>query len=610
MRAMGRGALRVLRGGALPLGAALLLAGCASMPSGGEVRKVDNGQQADDNPRVLVYGIPPHPGESAAEIVSGFLEATTSGEPDFATAKKYLTRALEQRWDPKARITVLSSSPQSDGGTDFAPKATGVVIGVSGSKTAQVDAKHAYSPNGGAFHTSVHLVKQGNEWRIDRLDDGLILSASDFQRIYHSVNMYYFAQLGPDGQRSGSRQQTLVADPVYLRKQQTDSLADTVSALLGGPTTWLAPAVASAAPSGVRLYSKGTGQGVLVDDSQRLKVRLDKKADRLGHDQCMRLAAQLFATVQGQASAKLASAEVQRADGATICSLPSSQALTPTDMVGSTSKRYFIGSEQHQLYELAGQDTAASPVQGPFGSAKADLVSVAVRRDGEMAAGVRSDGHLVVGSFTDGDSFRASQLTSSAQNPKNGLSAPSWDGFDDLWVADRSPAISRLYVLPGGTGAPALVDVPGLEGRVESLRVASDGVRIVLVVDEGGNKTLQLGLIQRGGTLDQPQFSVKNLRDLTPAGESVSSVSWAGPSQLVMQGSDIGGGGQQIHYVSTDGSVAAALESIGEAVSVAASEDPTRPLQVASSNGYIYWLPDDSNWKRVTPKGGSPVYPG
>jgi two-component system sensor histidine kinase MtrB len=35
----------------------------------------------------------------------------------------------------------------------------------------------------------------------------------------------------------------------------------------------------------------------------------------------------------------------------------------------------------------------------------------------------------------------------------------------------------------------------------------------------------------------------------------------------------------------------------------------SRPL-LASYNGSVYWLPDDSNWKQVRPKGGSPVYPG
>ncbi|UWE08181.1 LpqB family beta-propeller domain-containing protein [Actinacidiphila bryophytorum] len=615
MRVLGGRALRSLRGGALPLGAALLLAGCASMPSGGEVRKVDNGQQADADAQVRVFGIPPHAGETPTEIVSGFFEATTSGEPDFATAKKYLTPTFKSQWDPLAKITVLASGPQSDGGTDVdtdtGPKgATSTVVAVSGVTAAKVDAKHAYQPADGTFHTSVHLVKQGAEWRIDRLDDGLILSASDFRRIYHSVNMYYFADLGSDARRSGTRQQTLVADPVYLRQQQTDSLTSIVSALLDGPTDWLAPVVDTAAPPRVQLSGKGTQPAVTVDDSQHLRVRLSSAADRLGHEQCMRLAAQLFATVQGQASAKLASAEVQREDGTTICSLPSSQALAPTNLVGTGAGRYFIGAEQHQLYELLGEGTSANPVRGPFGSDKADLASVAVRRDEQVAAGVKTDGrHLVVGPLVDGATWQVSQLASTAQDPKNGLSAPSWDGYDDLWVADRNPAVSRLYVLHDGTGTPTQVDVPMLDGRVESLRVASDGVRMVLVVDHDGVKALQLGLIRRGGTADKPQFSVTDLRDLTPTGETVSSVSWAGASRLVVLGTDIGGGGQQIQYVSTDGSAAPALESIGEAVSVAASEDPSRPL-LASYNGSVYWLPDDSNWKRVTPKGGSPVYPG
>ncbi|MFG1805811.1 LpqB family beta-propeller domain-containing protein [Streptomyces sp. NPDC049040] len=614
MRAKGGRALRVLRGGALPACAALLLAGCASMPSSGEVRKVDNGQQADADAQVRVFGIPPHPDESAEEIVSGFLEATTSGEPDFATAKKYLATKFKDRWNPLSSITVLSAGPQALDSTDSGPSAKSSIVGVSGSKAAVVDAKHAYLPDHGAFHTTFNLVRQGDEWRISALPNGLILSASDFQRIYHSVNMYYFAELGSDADRSGTRHQTLVADPVYLRQQQTDSLAATVSTLLGGPTDWLAPAVASAAPTGLKIYGKGPGQGVTLDDSQRLKVRLNGAADRLKTDQCVRLAAQLFATVQGQASAKLASAEVQRANGATICSLSASQAADfgPANLVGPVAGQagqYFIGSEHHQLYELMDGTSNANPVHGPFGSAKADLASVAVRRDEQMAAGVKTDGRrLVVGSLTDGDPLSTSELTSSAQDPKNGLSAPSWDGLGDLWIADRSSAISKLYVLRDGTGAPNLVDVPKLDGRVESLRVASDGVRIVLVVDEHGVKRLQLGRIDRGGTLEKPQFSVTDLRDLTPAGETVGSVSWAGASRLVVLGSDVGGG-QQIQYVNTDGSAAPALESIGEAVAVAASEVQSRPL-LASYNGSVYWLPDDSNWKRVTPKGIGPVYPG
>jgi hypothetical protein len=601
---------RAARGGALCACTALLLAGCAAMPSSGEVRRVGNGQQADADTQVQVFGIPPHPGESAQEIVNGFLEATTSGEPDFDTAKKYLAADLKKRWNPLAGITVLASGPTSKADTDAGTDASSTQVAVAGVKAAQVDAGHAYTPAHGGFDINVGLVKQGNEWRISDLPPGLILSASDFQRIYHSANMYYFARLGSDEHRAGARQETLVADPVYLRQQQPDALAAALSALLEGPSSWLAPVVSSAAPPGTGLSAKA-GKGVTLDDSQHLKVQLNKAADGLAGERCRRLAAQLFATAQGQASVKLASVDVLRADGSVACSLSSDDAFAyaSVNVAGSAAGEYYIGSEQRQLMQLATGETTARPVPGPFGAAKAGLMSVAVRRDEQVAAAVKTDGRqLVVAPLSGGGIPRQVPLTSAAKDPRNGLSAPSWDGFGDLWVADRNPAVSRLYVLRDGAGQPVQVTVPELDGRIESLRVSSDGVRIALVVADNGADRLELGRIDRAGTPEAPQYSVQGLRDLTPTGESVVSVSWAGASRLVVLGSDQGGG-QQFQYVNTDGSVAPALESIGEAVSVAASEDPTQPL-LASYDGSVYWLPDDSNWKKVTPKGDSPVYPG
>lgn len=607
----GRG--RLLRRGWLPVCAAVLLAGCASMPSSGEVRKVGDGQRADADSQVRVFGIAPHDGENTSQIVSGFLEATTSGETDFSTAKKYLTKEMAARWDPTAQITVFSSGRQSPDADSISRKEGYATVSLSGTKAAVVDTKHAYLPDQGEFRTSFHLVKQNNEWRIDGLRDGLVLSEPDFQRLYHSVNMYYFAKLGPDEHPDGSTVETLVADPVYLRNQ-TDPLVSTVSALLGGPTDWLSPAVTSAAPSGIRLYDKAPDHGVTLDDSQRLRVRLDHSADRMGGQRCARLAAQLFATVQAQASAKLASADVERADGSLACSLPSGQAQTygPENRVGSATRQYYIGSDsqrQHPLLELGQVNNSGSRVTGPLGDNKADLDSVAVRRDEQVAAGVRNNGReLVVGSLVYDEPLGDPVIRSNATTAKDGLSAPSWDGFDDLWVADRDPKAPKLLVLPDGRGPAVEASVENLEGRVESLRVASDGVRIALVVEQDKVMRLLLGRIVRGGTLKHPQFSVTGLRMLTPPGENVTSVSWAGASRLVLLDRE-SGGAQRIEYMSTDGSTSTALQGVSEAASVAASEDQTKPL-LASYNGSVYRLGPDNNWKQVTPKGGSPVYPG
>ncbi|WNI15769.1 LpqB family beta-propeller domain-containing protein [Actinacidiphila sp. ITFR-21] len=600
--------------GVLPACAALLLAGCASMPSSGEVRKVGDGQRADSDPQVRVFPFAPTADEGPAEIVSGFLEATTGSETDFATAKKYLSKDAAAKWNPLEGITVYSSNDlqvTDDGGAD---DKDATMVSLSAARRAVVDVKHAYQPEQGDFRASFHVVKQKNGWRIDGLQDGLILSETDFQRLYHSANMYYFAKLGADALRNGGKQR-LVADPVYLRNQEADPLVSAVSALLGGPTGWLAPVVTSAAPTGARLDGKASDGGVTLDDSQRLRVRLDGAgAARLTGQSCVLLAAQLFTTAQAQASAQLASVGVQRAGGGTLCGLTRLQALSysPESLAGAAPRPYYIAADGHRLLTLSGTGTGttATAVPGPFGTDKADLGSVAVRRDQGAAAGVRTNGRdLVVGPLIGDGPFGPVALKSTAADPrKDGLTAPSWDGLGDLWVADRDPNDPRLLVLRDGKGMPHRVLVPDLDGRVESLRVSSDGVRIALIVRQGASVTLQLGRIRRGTEQHPDDFVVSALRVLSPPGENVASVAWAGASQLVVLGTETGEV-RQIQYLNTDGSTAPALQGINEATSVAASEDQSKPL-LMSYNGGVYVLPADSNWKQVSPPGASPVYPG
>lgn len=587
------------------------------MPSSGEVRKAGDGQRADADTQVRVYPFAPLPGEAASQIVNGFLEATTSSETDFATAKKYLTKGLAAHWNPFQQITVYSGSlvPVADDSTGTSRKDGYTTVDLTGTKSAMVDSKHAYEPARGAFRASFHLVREHNEWRIDGLADGLVLSELDFDRLYHPANMYYFANLGPDADRDGIARRTLVADPVYLRDENdpllsTPSLVSTVSALLDGPTDWLKPAVTSAAPAGARLYAKAADHGVTLDDSQHLRVRLDRSADHMTAQRCVLLGAQLFATVQAQASAQLSAVQVQRADGSRLCSALSGdmQSYGPENLAGNATRQYYISAD-HKLLALPETGLTAAPVPGPFGADKAGLTSVAIRRDELVAAGVRASGReLVVGSLTIPGQFASPLVRSEATDSKNGLSAPSWDGLGDLWVADRDPQNSQLLMLRGGAGQPHEVSVPGLLGRVESLRVSSDGVRIALIVRQGGDSTLQLGRIQRGTAKDPDAFTVTGLRTLTPVGEKVTSVSWAGVSRLVVLGSETGGV-QQIQYMNTDGSAAPALEGINEAASVAASEIEDKPL-LASYNGRVYRLPAEANWKQVNPKGSGPVYPG
>ncbi|MFD3457574.1 LpqB family beta-propeller domain-containing protein [Streptomyces sp. NPDC058691] len=583
------------------------------MPDSGEVHRVGGEQHADADPQVRVYGVKPQKGETPQEIVSGFLEATTSDEAKYDTAKLYMTKRQAQRWKPDSAITILADSPSREvqEQPDAADDGKGDVdaqITLTGERVAVVDARHAYRAEPGSFSSGIRLTKENGEWRIDGVGDGLVLSEADFTRFYRSVDTYYFAALGPDALTGGTRQEALVADPLYLRKR-INPLSATVDALLAGPTAWLEPVVESAFSTGIRATK------VSLDDSQRLTVRLNR-APFGDSGRCRRMAAQLIQTVQGMSSQSLPSVQVQGPGGRAACSLQSQQVAhdyVPEGLAaGPGNDQYFIDADHH-LVRLSGESTQPVPVPGPFGTGPLKLGTVAVRRDEQSAAAVSEDGtKLFVAPLDDGGEPGEAVLTSRAADKDNRLSAPSWDGYGDLWVADRDPNRPRLVMFRHGDDKPVDVAVPDLGNgrRIESLRVAADGVRIALVVSENKHKTLQIGRIERTGPSDTPQIAVAELRQVTSQLEDVIAASWAGVSRLVVVGQETGGV-PQIQYVDADGSASftPSLPGISGVKSVAASENQDKPL-LAELNGGIFRLPPDANWKEVTPKGTAPVYPG
>ncbi|MGK5628593.1 LpqB family beta-propeller domain-containing protein [Streptomyces sp. URMC 123] len=598
------------RGRALVLFACgvLLGTGCASMPDSGEVDRVDASQRADADSQVRVWGVPPRPGAQPSEIVRGFLEATTSDESDYRTARLYLTEQASKRWQPSQQTTVLADGPlaQQADRSNADREENGYTAELTGKRLATVDNKHAYRPEGGAYRVTVHLIKVGDDWRIDTPPVGLVLGQSDFQRIYHSVNKYYFAHSDPGADKAGGRKEVLIADPVYLRRR-IDPIAETVRALLAGPTNWLDPVADSKFPSGTALEDND----LALDDSNGLTVRLNDKAARVEPAQCSKMAAQLLFTVQDQTSTKLSRVQL-KSDGGELCVLTrlQAEAYAPAGLKKHAEQQYFLDAE-HRLVSLSDNSDTPRRVPGPFGDGALPLKSVGVSRDETMAAGVSATGRqLYVARLAQGAPRGEPRLHSEAKRPEDGLTAPSWDGAGDLWVADRDPARPRLLRLRGGGGQPEQVAVPSLgDGRIEALRVASDGVRIALLVNRGGRTTLELGRVERSANKDGPPLSVNDLQSIAPRLEQVVSASWAGGSRLVVVGKEAGV--QQLQFMETDGSASniATLPGINGVKAVAASEDESKPL-IANSEDGIVRLPMDANWQLVTKEGSAPVYPG
>ncbi|MGW0535792.1 LpqB family beta-propeller domain-containing protein [Streptomyces sp. NPDC003032] len=582
------------------------------MPDSGNLKSVDASQRPDSQSQVRVYAMPPREGARPMEIVQGFLEALTSDDPQFAMARKYLTKEASKDWSPEESTTVLADGPNTDAGNAGNDADGTRRFTLTGQQVATVDKQHAYHPEDASYSQSVHLSEVGGpgreEWRIDKPPPGVVLGESDFQRIYRSVNKYYFA--GPSGAGAGG-QTGLVADPIYIR-QRIDPMTQTVKALLEGPTNWLDRVVDSRFEGGTRL--KNPGEALTPDDQNRLTVQLTSRADDASQTRCREMAAQLLFTLQDLTPSGVEQVTLQRSNGSMLCVLSQSHAESVAAH-GSADRpdyQYFV-DEKHRLVRMpanAGSTADPEPVNGILGTGDQPLRSAAVSRDEKRAAGVSLDGKsLYTGSLTLEETLGKAQVRSKAKAEEDRLSTPSWDGRGDLWVADRDPKRPRLLWLGQGEGKPVPVEVPGLDGRVEAVRVSADGVRIALLVKKDGKTSLWIGRVERGKG-ERPAISVRDPRQAAPRMEEVTAMSWAGGSRLVVVGRE-SGGVQQMRYVQCDGSVLSGttLPGLTGVKEIAASESEQQPL-VAHSDDGIVRLPAGSQWQTVVKQGSAPVYPG
>jgi hypothetical protein len=578
------------------------------MPDSGDLRDVVSTPRQDTG--VRVFAMPPADGAGPGEIMQGFLEALTSDDPQYDTARKYLTADAARTWRPERSTTVLANGPsiETDCGPGGREETNSVTCVLAGSRVATVDVQQAYQPAGGSYREKLHLTKdrKSGQWRIDGLPDGVVMGKSDFQRNYTPVDKYYFASNTAVG---ASGQPVAVADPVFVRGK-VDAMTQMVRSLLKGPTAWLGPVVRSSFPTGTALR-KGVS-GLAPDDQNKLTVPLNLKASRVAAGKCTEMATQMLFTLRNLAPT-LESVELLGTGDDRLCELTDERA--ESEAWHGSSKRpeyvYFIDGKRRVVrMPTVSTGTGSVPVPGPLGEGGKGLRSVAVSRDEHTAAGVGDEGRsLYVTSLASGGSFDEPLVTSAGATPADRLTTPSWDARGDLWVADSDPHRTRLFVLQQGVAKPERVAVPDLSGQIKDARVAADGARIALVVEKDGKQSLFIGRIQRDDGTGQG-ISVDGLRSATPDLEKVSAISWAGDSRLLVGGQEQGGV-QQMRYVQVDGSTldGPAPGALTSVKAIAASEDERVPLVAYSEDGIVR-LPSGAQWQKVDKDGTAPVYPG
>jgi hypothetical protein len=521
---------------ALLAAAGTSLAGCARIPTSGPVETHTENVAGEDN---LVRRLPPPPRRGALpeEIVAGFLGAAAVGGTDGGDARAYLADG-DVDWDPgvgivlhdgPARPRVVSgegapadrptgtASPSPAASTPREGAKARVVVPVQAVAVLDRDGRLSQydSPQGEA--RTFDLVVRRGEWRIVGLDDGVVMSLTQFVlSTYRAVPVYF-----PD--RTGL---WLVPDVRYIRQGTDATQTEVVGALLDGPSGWLRDAV-SVPPVQPRL----TVSSVPVAGNVAT-VDLDEKA--------LTLDERWQAVLQAQLERSLAAVRVRAPFIARVELTVGGRRLPGTVGAGGG----LATSTARALPEPASAARAGSVFVGT--DAQARLVTVedgqtaAVVADLDLGGGARpamsySDSPRSFALLVQGKAARALKVA-----PVGGavaeivtgpdLTAPSFDTAGWVWTSLRSPRGSVVAgTVVGGRVRRLDVDAPWLRsGQVVSLRISREGARALLVLDTvraDGRRasTLLLSGVQRRVNGDPVALGppVRLLTDLARATDAV-----------------------------------------------------------------------------------------
>lgn len=540
--------------------AALLLAGCSGLPTTGAPNPgLTIGEEGQEDPFVF-YAQGPRPGDSPERIVAGFLEAAISPASNWDTAHEFLTTDFRQKWKPGTGVTIDASATDRDfdpsvGADDDSAKTAEVHARFN--QVASVDADGAYNAQAGQATATYQLKRdQDGEWRIAKADDGIVLDAETFVRVYQKYALKYFDPTWTH----------LVPDVRWFPRRPAMATSIARALISGKPSDWLAPAVRTAFSDDVSL----AGDAVQVDTSQMATVALTRTALAASSTDLSRMRTQLEASLAG-----VGATEVQF----TVDGVPLDAGTAPVDapivdpgvlvLTDETFGRALTGDALEPVGELTAQIAKiADPIR-----------AVDVSLDARLAAMQLRDGRVFA--VTAGN---AVQLDDAA-----GLIEPSLDPFGFTWVVSRDA--------PGGLRAwdaqrvlqPIAQAWPGAE-NISQLRVSADGARVAAVVTTAGKRRVVVSSVLRGKGSQPTELG--EVHEIGRLDGPVRGLAWVGDDSLAV----LSGAPDPELTTFVVGGPSSSSSAPDGADAMAGAKSSTG-LRVLSSDGGVY-AQRGSSWQR------------
>ena len=586
------------------LALALLVTGCATVPTKGTMRSGSREGPAQNLGGVGVEAKPPRDNLTELQLVTGFLEAMSDSRA-FDVARQYMTADAAAAWKPETQTVVYDQRPDS-----LAP-GKGGGIQLTARKIATIDERGEWIPAPAGADRADFLFKVAKvdgQLRVDSVPPGVYLGSNQVDLKLAPRSLYFF----------NPGREMLVPDPVYLPVNQSSGQAATqlVQELLKGPTKSFANGVVSLAPPGTDV------QVSVPVDFGVATVALNDAAAALRDLDRRLLAAQIVWTLN-QINLRVRIT----VGGAPL--LPDDPDVLPfanfsqyDPMVPGSSMTTLYGLRLGKVQRVDGLDGASDIAARPLDSSllyEQVAESFAVNLKGDTGAIVADvDGDKVV-------AYARLDATNKADPDKLGkvgtqgtVLRPSYDNDENLWIVDKADSNKpRLRVRNRDAKVSAVVvDFRGDAPVV--LRMAPDGVRALLVMRSRttGKNYVQTATVQT--TADGKQLMLAHLRRLELPLTDITDAAWNKQGVLVAGASASGSTANRAPWlVNPDGSKLQQLPGgPTDFITRQLASNPNKDTlpAVEDSEGRVHWQTRDLTWTAMEddPKAPPfvPVYPG
>lgn len=469
------------------LAALLVLAGCVSIPTSGDVRTeaIDSG---GDDPQNITIPKGPVAGQSMTDLLLGFIRAGRGPQDNYAVAQEFLAPNTDWNGVDRVLVTASQGSPvQIDSDT----------VGLSVVVVGEVDATGHYTVIPSQTQTLTYdFVEVEGEFRISRADPGTVLSVNGFANAFRAYPLYFF-DVSFD---------YLVPDLRWF--PATRSVANRiVRELLIGPAAWLQGGVLlSAFPPGATGKADYENPDVIVQLSA--EVRSEPPAAQ------RRMLQQLdasFAALGNVAGVTATAGELDLAPGPET---PVESAYTVRDGVfGGVDGR--IGTlSPDGVAPLSTIQTAADDLQATAATLGRDRSQLVVLGPAGVTLVDESGDERLI-------------------DDRAGLIAPSLDPHGYVWSVPRDDPGG--LIVTGPDGEPHPLDL-AVDGRLLALEVSRDGARVLLALATANGPRVAVLGVQRNTDLLPVAFG-GTAYDL-PVSRPVVDVAWVDGTHVAVLTSD------------------------------------------------------------------------